>query len=69
MVNRPSCGWLLNVSKQITPAVSNLIMATWSCMTNLGRRFIGFCVFLSTWQMMLLTVISSATEWMWHTAL
>lgn len=50
-VNLPICGNSLNCSKQIIPEHSILIIATWSCLTNLGRDFDLSPVFLSTKQM------------------
>lgn len=67
-VNRPIWGNSLNCSKQITPAHSILIIATWSCFTNLGLVFDFSAVFLSTRQMSALTVTSSAAQWMCITA-
>lgn len=49
-VKRPICGKSLNCSRQIIPEHSILIIATWSCFTNLGRVFDFSPVFLSTKQ-------------------
>lgn len=47
-VKRPIWGKSLNCSKQINPEHSTRIIATWSCLTNLGRVFDLSPLFLST---------------------
>ena len=57
-VNLPNCGWSLNVSIQMTSSLANRTMAKSSCLINL--IFPVFSpVFLSTLQMMFLSVTSS----------
>lgn len=46
-VNLPICGNNLNCSKQMTPAHSILMIATWSCLTKRGLVFDFSPVFLS----------------------